>query len=313
MNGGKVLSFSSSAKAELCQTRLENKASAVAEAYGVLLYCNTFSAKEIRIITASDEFGKRLPKLFKKAFDLNFDVLPDQAIGNSSKKSYVINDPKKISAIFNSFDIDVDSVLSQHINRGIIEEDNEKTAFLRGAFLAGGSCTDPLKNYHLELCTAHYSVSREAYSLLLEMDFSPKEANRSGTHLVYFKKSEAIEDFFTRLGAPVSAMDVMNAKVEKEMRNVINRKVNCDSANADKIVAAAQEQLNAIKFIDREFGLESLPDKLHETALLRITNPGASISDLAKLAIPPVSKSCLNHRLKKLVSLAEEKSSQSNS
>jgi DNA-binding protein WhiA len=95
----------------------------------------------------------------------------------------------------------------------------------------------------------------------------------------------------------------MSAKVEKDMRNNITRKVNCDTANADKTVAAAQEQLEAIRRIDREFGIENLPDKLQEAALLRITNPEASLADLAQLAMPPVTKSCLSHRLKKLVNL----------
>ena len=172
---------------------------------------------------------------------------------------------------------------------------------MRGAFLAGGSVTDPEKRYHLELATTHYSVSREAYSVLLEMGFSPKEAERKGNRLLYFKKSEHIEDFLTTIGAPISAMDVMSAKIEKDMKNSINRKVNCDSANADKVVAAAAEQMEAIRRIDRLYGLDSLPEKLQEAALLRFANPEASLADLAQLSYPPVSKSCLSHRLKKLL------------
>ena len=177
---------------------------------------------------------------------------------------------------------------------------------MRGAFLAGGSVTDPEKRYHLELATTHYSVSREAYSVLLEMGFSPKEAERKGNRLLYFKKSEHIEDFLTTIGAPISAMDVMSAKIEKDMKNSINRKVNCDSANADKVVAAAAEQMEAIRRIDRLYGLDSLPEKLQEAALLRFANPEASLADLALLSYPPVSKSCLSHRLKKLLTYKPE-------
>ena len=188
----------------------------------------------------------------------------------------------------------------------MLEEEFCRAAFIRGAFLAGGSVTDPEKRYHLELATAHQSVSREMYSVLLDLGFSPKESQRQGHALLYFKRADAIADFFTAIGAPVTAMNVMTAKVDREMRNKVTRQINCDSANADKTVAAAQEQIEAIRRYAREYGLETLPEALHDTALLRITNPEASLADLAKLSLPPVSKSCLNHRLKKIMELAKK-------
>ena len=298
------MSFSSHAKAELCQTKPDRKCCTLAECYGVLLYCNTFSSQEIRIITASADFAARLPKLFKKAFSLGFDVLPKE--GATGKQSFIINDREKLRLIFDAFGADIDGTLSHHVNFGIIEEDCCRTAFVRGAFLAGGSVTDPEKRYHLELATAHHSVSREAYSVLLELGFSPKEASRGGNSLLYFKQADAIADFFTTIGAPLTAMNVMTAKVDKEMRNTITRRVNCDSANADKVVAAAQEQLDAIRYIIREFGLDALPEPLKDAALLRIANPEASLSDLALLSFPQVTKSCLSHRLKKIMSLSAQ-------
>lgn len=299
-----ALSFSSEAKAELCREPVQKKCCAVAEAYGVLLYCNTFSPREIRIITGSTAFAERLPRLFRRAFGLQFDGLPP---GNAKgKRSLVITDPGKIAAIFRAFGTEAGEVLSLHVNLAVLEEDCCKAAFARGAFLAGGSITDPEKRYHLELVTAHMGVSRGTYSLLLEMGFEPKEARRAGSYITYFKQSEAIEDFFTAVGAPVAAMEIMSAKVEKDMRNTINRKVNCDSANADKIVSAAQEQLEAIRRIDREFGLDRLPEGLQQAALLRIANPEASLAELAQLSDPPVTKSCLSHRLKKLAAFSTE-------
>lgn len=295
------MSFSSKVKAELCGARLDRKCCAVAEAYGALLYCNAFTPAEIRFITASDAFAARLPRLMRRAFGLSFDVLPPA--GAAGKRSFVITDRGKIDAVFGAFGIDAGAALSLHINLGALENECCRASFIRGAFLAGGSVTDPDRRYHLELCTSHLSVSRETYSILLDMGFSPKETRRAGSFLLYFKRSEAMEDFLTTIGAPCAAMDIMSAKVEKDMRNSINRKVNCDSANADKTVAAAQEQLERIRRIEREVGIENLPDTLQEAALLRITNPEASLSDLARLAMPPVSKSCLSHRLKKLMSL----------
>lgn len=296
------MSFSSDTKAELCRVPFHDRSCAVAEAYGVLLYCNMFTAGEIRIVTSSLDFADRLPRLFKKAFGCSFDKKP--TIDVKGKWCFSISEPETVSRIFAAYGYEKDSILAHHINLGALEDPFCKDAFLRGAFLAGGSLTDPEKSYHLELVTPHYNVSRETYSVLLELGLSPKDASRGGNYIIYFKQSGAVEEFLTRLGAPVSAMDIMSAKVEKEMRNTINRRVNCDSANADKVVSAAQDQLAAIRRIEETTGLEELPDKLRETALLRIANPEASLSDLATLAAPSVSKSCISHRMKKLMELA---------
>ena len=297
------MSFSSDAKAELCRAKVEKKCCAVAECYGVLLYCNTFTPREIRIITASDAFAARLPRLFRRAFSVGFDVLPDEDA--HGKRSFLIREKEKIEKIFAAFGAETDATLSHHVNFGVIEEECDRVSFLRWAFLAGGSVTDPEKRYHLELATPHHAVSRESYSVLLELGFTARETQRGGNHLLYFKQADVIADFFTALGAPSTAMGVMTAKVEKEMRNTITRQINCDSANADKVVSAAQEQLDAIRRIAKEVGLDALSEPLRDAALLRITNPAASLSDLAQLSYPKVTKSCLSHRLRKLTDMAQ--------
>ena len=298
------MSFSSDAKRELCRDRLDSREAAAAECYGVLLYCHSFSPREIRVITASPDFAARLPRLFRRAFSLSFDRLPPE--GTSGKQSFLIRDEAKIAAIFETYGLETGAV-SHHVNFGALEEETSRAAFIRGAFLAGGSVTDPGKRYHLELATAHHSVSREVYTLLLDMGFSPRQTERAGNALLYFKQADAIADFFTAIGAPTTAMGVMTAKVEKEMRNTVTRQINCDSANTDKTVAAAQEQLAAIRRIVKDYGsLDVLPEPLKDAALLRVTNPEASLADLAQLSFPPVSKSCLSHRLKKLLTYTPE-------
>ncbi len=297
------MSFSSQAKAELCQARTDRKCCALAECYGALLYGNTFSAREIRIITASPAFAARLPRLFKRAFGLSFDQAPGPE--GDGKKTFVIRDREKLLRIFSAYGAEIDATVSHHVNFGVLEEDCCRTSFIRGAFLAGGSVTDPDKRFHLELGTPHRSVSRETMTLLLDLGFSPKETVRGSNALLYFKKADAIADFCTSIGAPVTAMNVMTAKVDKEMRNTVTRQINCDSANADKTVTAAQEQLDAIRRLARAHGLDALPEPLHAAALLRIANPAASLADLALLSDPPVTKSCLSHRLRKIMQLAE--------
>lgn len=295
------MSFSAQVKEELCHVGLNHPCCAVAEAYGVLLYANAFSTTEIKIITASAAFAQRLPRLFKKAFGFGFDSVTEGA-----KSVFLIRDAARIAAIFDKFGYDAASALVHHINLGVLEEECCRASFIRGAFLAGGSITDPSKRYHLELVTDHRNVSGEAFSILLEMGFSPKDTTRAGHYVIYFKQSEAIEDLFTTIGATGAAMDIMSAKVEKDMRNAVNRRVNCDSANADKIVSAAQGQIDRIHFLDREIGLDNLPRDLAEVALLRVANPSASLTELAMLADPPVSKSCINHRLRKLMTYEVE-------
>lgn len=297
------MSFSSKVKAELCTARLDKRCCALAEVYGVLLFCRRFSPDEISIVTASEEFAHRLPRLFKKALGVKFDALPLETA--KGKCSFSITDADKIRGIYDAFGLDV-GTLSLHLNLGILEEACDKAAFLRGAFLAGGSVTDPEKRFHFELATGHYSVSKETAAVADEMGQPLRSAQRKGNYLLYLKQADAIADFLTTIGAAVSSMDIASAKVEKDMRNTINRKVNCDSANADKVVAAAAEQMAAIRFLDQNGGLDALPDKLQEAALLRIANPEASLADLSQLSFPSVSKSCLSHRLKKIVDLAEK-------
>ena len=291
------MSFSSETKNELCRLPLNRECCVLAECYGVLLYCHTFDSREIRIVTASDGFAQRLPRLFRRAFGLTFDQLPPEDA--RGKRTFLLRDVAKIRTVLAAYG--QESAVAHHINYGMLETDCCRQSFLRGAFLAGGSVMDPEKRYHLELLTGHANVNREAYNLLLEMGFSPKSAVRSGGYITYFKHSEAIEDILTTMGAPLASMSVMQTKMQKDMRNAVNRRVNCDSANADRIVSAAQEQLDAIRELDRLYGLINLPETMQETAMLRIANPESSLADLARLADPPVSRSCMSHRLKRLL------------
>ena len=259
------MSFSYDTKNELCRLPVQKLCCARAEAYGILLFCNTFSATEVRIITENPHFAARLPKLFRRAFNLQFDRQPEPE-QEEGKRIFQITDQKKLDHIINLLGFDPQQNLVLHINFGMVEETCDRAAFLRGAFFAGGSITDPQKRYHLELTTSHLQVSRELGSLLQECGYPPKNLSRGGSLITYFKQSDQIEDFLTLIGAPVAAMNVMSAKLEKDLRNSVNRRLNCDSANLDKSVEAAQEQMEAIRRLQAAELLEQLPDKLQETA-----------------------------------------------
>lgn len=297
------MSFSGEVKNELCRVMLNRSCCARAEAYGVLLCCNTFTAQEIRIITESESFAQRLPKLFLKAFDMEFDRMPSE---EEQKFIFQIVDEKKLVTIINALGYDPHQSSVLHINFGLLEEECCRSAFLRGVFLSGGSITDPTKQYHLELATSHTQASRELKALLTDMGHSPRQVVRGGYQITYFKNSDQIEDFLTAVGASLSAMELMNTRLEKELRNDVNRRVNCEAANLDKAVDAAQEQLEAIRLLYEMDRVESLPDKLKETIILRETYPELTLSQLAAEFDPPLTKSCLNHRLRKLIELSKQ-------
>lgn len=298
-------SFSGNAKAEICRTLPVKPCCALAECFGILLFCNSFRADGIRIITESREFAAVLPKLFKKAFSVSFDLCPEQDA--PGKLNFQITDREKIHRIMASYGFDAMDTLSLHINLPMVEEDCCKAAFLKGAFLAGGSVTDPVKGYHVEFATTHSSVARECNSLIQEvLGFQPKAATRGGGHILYLKQSDLISDCLTFLGAPVAAMGIMEAKLEKELNNKVNRRCNCDDANTSKVVEAAQEQLTAIRLLQEKGHYGSLPAKLLQAADARMQNPEASLTELAAMMQPPISKPAMNHRLQKLVRLAQE-------
>ena len=297
------MSFCANVKAELSRQPIHKTCCAVAEAYGVLLYCNTFSPQGIRIVTESRDFAQRLPKLFKKAFSLTFDQLPEADHG---KQAFVLENRQSLERIYSAFGLELDTTVALHVNLGILEEECCRISFLRGAFMAGGSVTDPEKRYHLELATSHARVSREVYSLLMELGFFPKDTTRGGSSILYFKQSNYIEDVLTTIGAPVCAMRIMEAKVEKDLRNGINRRVNCETANLDKAVDAAQQQLAAIRRLEASGAYQELPDKLRKTAELRKEHPEATLQELAQMQEPPLTKSAINHRMRKLLELANQ-------
>ena len=300
-----AVSFSAAAKTEVCRVFPQKHCCAMAECFGVLLFCNSFTMEGIKIITESREFAYILPKLFKKAFNLDFDCYPSMAA--PGKLVFQISDDDKIGYIMDQFGFDPEATVSLHVNFPVVEDDCCKAAFLRGAFLAGGSVTDPVKGYHMEVTTTHQSVAREADVIMREvLNFFPKTAKRGGGQVLYLKQSEQISDFLTFLGAPVSAMGIMEARLEKELNNKVNRRCNCDDANTSKVVEAAQEQLAAIRVLREKGLLEKLPSKLKQAALARENHPSASLSELAGMMDPPITKPAMNNRMKNLIQLSRE-------
>ena len=300
-----AISFSAAAKAEICRILPQSHCCALAESFGVLLYCNSFTSDNIKIITESRDFAMHLPKLFKKAFNISFDSYPSMEA--PGKLVFQITDPEKLDAVMQACGFSREDTLALHVNLPLVEDECCRCSFLRGAFLAGGSVTDPEKGYHMEITTTHKSVALETYVLSREiLGMDPKTAQRSGSQVLYLKQSELISDFLTYLGAPVAAMGIMTAKLEKELKNKVNRRCNCDDANTSKVVEAAQEQIAAIAILREKGLLEKLPEKLLQAAKAREAHPVSPLSELAEMMDPPITKPAMNNRLKRLVQLSKE-------
>ncbi len=297
------MSFSSRVKDELCHVKNQRDCCAAAEVYGILLFANTFSNNEIKMVTEHVGVAERLISLVDRVFDVIFDTPPSP--DGTYKGVLSVTNPLTIATIMERYGHDEINSPAIHLNAAVLEEEHCRDAFIRGAFLSVGSVSNPEKEYHLELVTRHYSLSREVMALLLDMGFQPKITVRKSNYMIYFKDSEEIEDFLTKSGAPASAIVLMEVKVEKDLRNLINRRVNCETANLSKTVDAAQKHIAAIEKLFSDGHYDSLPDRLKEAAELRMEYPDAALAELVKLASFKVSRSGLNHRLSRIVELAK--------
>ena len=190
------------------------------------------------------------------------------------------------------------------IDRGCFVCDECRNAFLRQVFLKCGSVNSPDKSNHFELKFKNEMNADEMCIFLREMDFAPKVSKRRGLYVVYFKDGDTIFDILSVMGAQKSAFDLVNTQIEKNIRNNVNRVNNCEMANMQKSAIASARVTDAIKKLEKDDLLESLGEKLYYTAILRRDNPDLSLSDLAKIHEPPITKSCVNHRLDKIVKAA---------
>ena len=181
-----------------------------------------------------------------------------------------------------------------------------KRAFLRGAFLSVGSMSDPQKSYHIEFVCDVEKQAQQIRDVVNSFDLEAKIVKRKKYYVVYLKEGAGLVDLLNIMGAHLSLMSLENLRIEKEMRNSINRKVNCETANITKTVNAANKQIEDIQWLEKHYGLSNLPDNLREMAKIRLAYRESSLQELGGYLNPPVGKSGVNHRLRKLSELAEQ-------
>jgi DNA-binding protein WhiA len=195
--------------------------------------------------------------------------------------------------------------INSTVNGLLLQQVCCRRAFLRGAFLAGGSISDPNKSYHFEIVCKTLEQAEQLRDIINSFAMEAKIVERKKHQVVYLKEGAQIVDMLNIMEAHVALMNLENVRILKEMRNSVNRKVNCETANISKTVNAAVKQLEDIVFIRDKAGLDSLPDNLREIALLRLENPDAPLKELGTFLDPPVGKSGVNHRLRRISEIAE--------
>ncbi|MBQ8585730.1 MAG: DNA-binding protein WhiA [Butyricicoccus sp.] len=294
-----MVSFSVKTKNELCRTSPGRDCCQRAELYGVLLFASEFSNRRIRLVSAQAALIRRVSALFLRVFGFAPEV---KTVGG--KRALVIEEERRLRAVLTGLGYDYRSYITYHLNRNMVEEPCCAAAFLRGAFLMAGSVASPEKKSHLEIKNGHATLCREVMSLMLDNGLEPKMAERGNGIVIYWKDSQRIEDFLTTIGAQRAALALMEGKVEKQLRNDINRQVNCETANMIKVTAASTKQIAAIERALSVRGIEIFPENLRQTVDLRVAHPAASLAELAAMFDPPLSKPGLNHRLRKIMEIA---------
>ncbi|MBD5082578.1 MAG: DNA-binding protein WhiA [Clostridiales bacterium] len=295
------MSFSMQVKNELVKTEYEKACCKKSLLYGMCIFGKTFSAKSVSLQTENENIALLYKDLLKELFNINSVVKTSPKGRNITVSVAEDNDAAKLFKAFGH-----EGASSLKINHSNFDCENCVHSFVAGAFLSCGTISTPEKDYHLEFTVPYLNLSKSLLTLIEEMDLSPKYTYRHGYNVVYFKESEAIEDCLYLMGASDAMFEMMNVKIVKDFRNMANRKANCETANINRMVNAASEQLKAIEKIWRVKGKEYLPENLEVLAEIRYENADLSLSELAEMCNPPLSRSGVNHRLKKIISIANE-------
>lgn len=300
-----MISFSNQVKQELCTT-ITDRDKAYACLYGMLLFARQLRQDEILMQSESEAFYELMPRLFRQVFGDR--VQPRMETGqHGTLYSVSLTDPEQVRIVLERYHITLPERPLEMTN--VVT--NSLGAFTAGAFLSCGSMTDPNKEYHLEFVLPCSQLEEPFSQILLAIGVNAKMVLRKGMPVVYLKHSEQIEDLLTFMGAQQGTIDFINIEILKNVRNKANRISNCDMANINKVMLAAERQIKDILLIDERMGLDALSPDLQQMALLRMDNPELSLKELGELLDPPIGRSGVNHRLKRLQVLADSLRTQS--
>lgn len=310
------MSFSGNVKEELAGQISNARHCQIAECAAILYFSAGAAMEEeehpvLKLSTENIAVARKYFTLLKKTFNIRIDVSIRQGIGNHKNRTCTVavthhEDAMRVLQAVKLIDpygeIEENLSLAQNV---VLMQNCCKRAFIRGAFLAAGSISDPEKFYHFEIACATEAKAKQIQGLILSMGIEAKIVLRKKYFVVYIKEGNLIVDILNVMEAPVALMELENIRILKEMRGSVNRQVNCETANINKTVSAAVKQMEDIIYIRDTAGFDSLPDNLREIAELRLARPEATLKELGEALDPPVGKSGVNHRLRKLGNMAE--------
>ena len=311
-----VVSFSSEVKEELSKHMSEARHCQIAEIAAMISLCGkvTISEKDeyaVKIHTENIAVAKKFYELLKAAFHIKAAIAMKKNVYLRKGKSYTVAVSKHEEAIQMLKAIKVlgkDGEIQEEmsISNMVVQNTCCKRSFIRGSFLSSGSISDPEKTYHFEIVCLSEEKANQLKEMIQFFEIDAKVVTRKKYYVVYVKEGAMIVDLLNIMEAHVSLMKLENVRILKDMRNSVNRRVNCETANINKTVSAAVKQVEDIKYIEKRIGLDGLAPGLEEIARLRLEQPEATLKELGEMLQSPVGKSGVNHRLRKLSAIAQE-------
>ena len=294
--------FNQNTKNAVLSEKIPKKCCKAARLFGLLLFGQSFTAREIRLVSENEAVIEQAVRLIRALFSLDVSDKIEQ-LSNKQKLSIRGENAEKIVSYF------VPAVFSGRtyaIQNGVFVCDRCRIEFLKGVFLSCGNVSDPEKSYHLEMTVSYFNLSRELLLFLKNIGLPAKYTKRGSHYVLYYKDSETIADFLGTIGAVQENFGFYNTLITKELRNRINRLNNCETANLQKHISSVAKQLEAIETLKANGMWEELSEELRYTARLREENAELSLAQLSEKHNPPVTKSCVNRRLNRLLALAEK-------
>lgn len=308
------MSFSTDTKDELARIIPEKICCQMSELAALVrmdgtITINTHHKLGLYITTENAAVARKIFKLAKNVFDIETEICVQKKVKLKKRNLYIVRliDPLRMEDILDKLGIIQNGVIKPEIRKSLISKPCCRRAYLRGAFLGAGSVNNPEGNYHMEIITDNFAYSRSIVNLMNRFkELNAKISSRKNWHMVYLKESDQIVAFLNIIGAHQALLNFENVRIVKGMRNKVNRLVNCETANLNKTVTASVRQVENIRFIDEVIGLDKLSPRLKDIAQMRIDNPDISLKELGDLMDPPVGKSGVNHRMRKIDELAED-------
>lgn len=312
------MSFSQVAKNELCRIDLKEKCCQIAELSGIMKMSGTINIASkggigFRILTENPAIARRAFTLIKSIFGKQTNIMVKKNSSLKKNNIYILSITPEIGAkeILIKSGVLKESKegvlgLIRKIDQDIIKNNCCKMAYIRGAFLGGGSINNPEKAYHMEFISGSYDQAKDLMDIINSFDVSSKIIQRKNNYVVYLKEGNQIVKILSIIGAHTALLEIENVRIYKEVRNNVNRLVNCETANLNKTVNAAVRQVESIKLIKEKYGFRRLSPILREVAEMRLKYPDISLKEMGEMLSPPIGKSGVNHRLRKIEKIAEE-------